>query len=186
MADCQKCGKKFPIFTISDVRAPNPLGNGYLCKKCYQPYGLVLEKYTMNLKKIDTDPMAAAWVALCYLLVAQRINLVRTLTATISGLYEKKNSWEVCRQSAMTLSAKAMPMLPSDSDGRVFVKSIFDMAEEITEPPPRAIPIQRHASPLGGPVLDIEYEAIVRSGVSIDEINKLAASLPGHQWVSPP
>jgi len=111
---------------------------------------------------------------------------VRTLTATISGIYEKKNSWEECRQKAMELATKAMSMLPSDSEGQVFVKGLLARAEEVTESPPWEIPIQLHASPLGGSVLDIEYEAIVRSGVSIDELNNLVASLPGHKWLLPP
>ena len=162
------------------------MGDEYLCKECYQPYRIVLDKYTINLKKADTDPKAAAWVALCCLLAAQRVNLVRTLTATISGIYEKKNSWEECRQKAMELATKAMSMLPSDSEGQVFVKGLLARAEEVTESPPWEIPIQLHASPLGGSVLDIEYEAIVRSGVSIDELNNLVASLPGHKWLLPP
>ncbi|MES0446872.1 MAG: hypothetical protein ABUJ92_10035, partial [Desulfobacterales bacterium] len=71
----------------------------------------------------------------------------------------------------------------SDPEGQVFVKGLLAMAEETTEFPPREIPIQVHASPLGGPILDIEYEAVVRSGVSIDELNNLVASLPGHKWL---
>lgn len=186
MANCQKCGKKFSFFTIRDERYSNPLGDEYLCKECYQPYRLVLEKYTNNLKKADTDPKGAAWVALCCLLAAQRVNLVRTLTAAISRIYEKKNSWEECRQKTIELATKAMSMLHSDPEGQVFVKGLLAMAEETTESPPREIPIQVHASPLGGPILDIEYEAIVRSGVSIDELNNLVASLPGYKWLLTP
>jgi hypothetical protein len=186
MAHCHKCRKKFPIFTIRDVRRLNPFGNGYLCEECYQPYGLVLEKYTTNLKKADTDPKAAAWVALCHLLAAQRVNLVRTLTVTIMRTSETKNSWEVCRQGAIELATKAMSMLPNDSEGQVFLKGILTKAAEITESPSREIPIQVHASPLAGSVLAIEYEAVVRSGVSINELDNLVASLPGHQWLLAP
>ena len=186
MVNCHKCGKKFPFFTIRDVRRPNPFGNGYLCEECYQPYGLVLDKYTTNLKKADTDPKAAAWIALCQLLAAQRVNLVRTLTVTIMRASETKNSWEVCRQGAIELATKAMSMLPSDSEGQMFLEGLLTKAEEIMESAPLEIPIQVHASPLGGSVLAIEYEAVVRSGVLIDELNNLVASLPGHKWLSAP
>ena len=74
-------------------------------------------------------------------------------------------------------------MLLNDSEGQVFLKRLLTKAEEITESFSREIPIQVHASPLGGSVLAIEYEAVVRSGVSIDELNNLVASLPGHQWL---
>ena len=186
MANCQKCGKKFSIFTIRDERHSNPLGDKYLCKECYQPYRLVLEKYTNNLKKVDTDPKGAAWVALCCLLAAQRVNLVRTLTVTIMGVSETKNSCEVCRQGAIELATKAMSMLPSDSEGQVFLQGLLTKAEEIMESASWEIPIQVHASPLAGSVLAIEYEAVVRSGVSIDKLNNLVASLPGHQWLLTP
>ena len=159
------------------------MGSGYLCKECYQPYGLVLEIYTTNLEKSNTDPKAAAWVALCCLLAAQRINLVRTVTSVICGINEKKNSWEMCRQRAIELATKAMSMLPSGSEGQIFVKGILTGAEEITESPQREIPIQRHASVWGDSISDIEYEALVRSGLSIDELNNLIASMPGHQWL---
>ena len=119
-------------------------------------------------------------------MAAQRVNLVRTLTAAISKIYEKKNSWEECRQKTIEIATKAISMLHSDTEGQVFVKGLLAMAEETTEPPPREIPIQIHASPLGGPILDIEHEAIVRSGVSIDELNNLVASLPGHKWLLTP
>jgi len=150
---------------------------------CYQPYGLFLDIYKTNLKKDDTDPKALSWVALCYLLAAQRVNLVRTITAAIVGLTETQNSWKVCRQRAKELTTKAMRMLAPDSEGQVFVKGLFAIAEKITKSPFREIPIQRYASVWGDSILDIEYEAVMRSGVSIDELNNLVASLPGHQWL---
>ena len=76
-----------------------------------------------------------------------------------------------------------MSMLLNDSEGQVFLKRLLTKAEEITESFSREIPIQVHANPLGGSVLAIEYEAVVRSGVSIDELNNLVASLPNHQWL---
>lgn len=183
MANCQKCGTKFPFFTIRDERHTNPLGDEYLCKECYQPYRLVLKKYTDNIKKVDTDSRGAAWVALCCLMAAQRVNLVHTLTAVISKIYEKKNSWEECRQKTIDIVTKAMSLLNSDPEGQVFLKGLLAIAEGTTESPPREMPIQVHASPLGGPIPDIEYQAIIRSGVTIDELNDLVASLPGHQWL---
>ena len=111
---------------------------------------------------------------------------MRTLTVTIMKVSETKNSWEVCRQGAIELATKAMSMLPSDSEGRVFLEGLLTKAEEITESASREIPIQVHASPLGGSVIAIEYEAVVRSGVSIDELYNLVASLPGHQWLLAP
>ena len=183
MAHCQKCRKKLPFFTIRDAGRPNPLGDGKLCPKCYQPYGFVLEIYTASLDQAATDPKAVAWVALCYLLAAKRVNLVRTITAAIVGLTETANSWEVCRQRTMELTTKAMRMLAADSEGQVFVKGLFASAEKIAKSPSREIPIQRHASVWGDSILDIEYEAVVRSGVSIDELNNLVASMPGHQWL---
>ncbi len=186
MAKCLKCGKKFPFFTIREARRPSPFGDGDLCRECYRPYGLVLGKYTTNLKKTETDPQAAVWVALCCLLAAQRVNLVRTITAALIGLTETKNSWEVCRQKAMEYLTKAMTMFSSDSDGHVFVKGLLDMAARITEPPPRKIRIQKYASVMGDTILAIEHEAIARSGVSIDDLNNCVAALPGHQWLLAP
>jgi hypothetical protein len=183
MTNCQRCRKKFPFFTIRNVRHPSPFKEGYLCKECYQPYRLVLEKYSANLKKTETNPKAAAWVALCCLLAAQRVNLVRTITAAIIGLTETKNSWEVCRRRAMELTTKAMTTLSSDSEGQVFMKKLLTMIEEIAESPHRKIPIQLYASVMGDSIKTIEYEAIVRSGISIDELNNFVASLPGHQWL---
>jgi len=80
MSTCRKCGEKFPLFTIRNAKHPSPFGDGDLCRGCYHPYSLVLRKYTANLNKTTTDPKAAAWVALCCLLAAQKINLVRTIT----------------------------------------------------------------------------------------------------------
>ncbi len=183
MASCKKCKNNFPFFTIWDVKCANPLGNGYLCKECYQPYGLVLEKYTAHLKKAYTDPKAAAWIALCYLLAAQKVNLVRTVTAAIINLTVTKRSWEVCRQKAMDLAKNAMSMLPSNSEGLLFLREVLNRSKEITKSPQREIPIQRHASVWGDSIIDIEYEAVLRSGTSIDELNKLVASLPSHHWL---
>jgi hypothetical protein len=170
MPTCQKCKEKFPFFTIIDKKYPNPLGAGYLCQKCYQPYGFALKKYTTNLEKIDSDPKAAAWVALCCLLAARRINLMRTITAAISGFVEKQNSWKVCKERAMILAAKAMSTLSCDSDGHLFLKSLYTNAKDITKP-------------FEDRILDIEYEAVVRSGVTIDEVSRFASSLPRHQWL---
>jgi hypothetical protein len=135
------------------------------------------------LDQAATDPKAVAWMALCYLLAAQRVNLVRTVTAAIVGLTETQNSWEVCRQRAMELATRAMRMLAPDSEGQVFVKGLFARAEKITKSPSREIPIQRHASVWGDTILEIEYEAVVRSGVTIDELNNFVRSMPGHQWL---
>jgi len=183
MPNCQKCEEKISFFTIRDKKYPNPLGAGYLCRKCYQPYGLVLKKYKTNLEKIDSDPKAAAWVALCCLLAARRINLMRTITASISGFVEKQNSWKVCKERAMILAAKAMSTLSCDSDGHLFLKSLYTNAKDITKPPNREMPIQRYASVFEDRILDIEYEAVVRSGVTIDEVSRFASSLPRHQWL---
>ncbi|MDH3356916.1 MAG: hypothetical protein OEM06_05605 [Desulfobacteraceae bacterium] len=185
MPNCQKCEEKISFFTIRDKKYPNPLGTGYLCRKCYQPYGLVLKKYKTNLKKIDSDPKAAAWVALCCLLAARRINLMRTITAAISGFVEKQSSWKVCKESSMILAAKAMSMLSRDSDGHLFLKALYANAKDITKPPTREIPIQRYASVFEDRILDIEYEAVVQSGVHIDEVCRFASSLPRHQWLLP-
>ncbi len=185
MPTCQKCKEKFSFFTIRDKKCPNPLGAGHLCRKCYQPYGLVFKKYTTNLKKIDSDPKAAAWVALCCLLAARRVNLMRTITAAISGFVEKQSSWKVCKERAMILATKAMSMLSRDSDGHLFLKALYTNAKDITKPPTREIPIQRYASVFEDRILDIEYEAVVRSGVTIDEVSRFASSLPRHQWLLP-
>ena len=186
MATCRKCGEKFPLFTIRNARYPSPFGDGDLCRGCYQPYGLVLGKYTANLKKTATDPKAAAWVALCCLLAAQRVNLVRTITAAMVGLTETQSSWEVCRQRAVELASKAMTMFSPDSDGRLFVKALLAMAVKINKPPPREIRIQQYASVMGDTILDIEHQALMRSGVSIDDLNNCVATLPGHQWLLSP
>ena len=183
MANCRKCKKKFPFFTIRPARHPNPLGPGYLCGGCYQPYLLVLEKYKKSLENADSNPKAAVWVVLCCLLAAQRINLVRTLTAVLCGIVETKNSWEVCRQKSIELSKKAMAMLPSDSEGRVFIQGLLNRAEEIAESPPREILIQKYGSVFGDSIIPIEYEAITRSGISMNELDDLIKSLPGHQWL---
>lgn len=183
MMNCQKCGKKFSFFTISDARHPSPSRNGYLCKKCYEPYGLVLEKYSANLKKTETDPKAAAWVALCYTLAAQRVNIVRTITAAIIGLIETHSSWEVCRQRATDLATAAMAMVSTDAEGQIFMNGLLTMIENITESPHREIRIQRYASVMGDSIQNIEYEAVMRSGISMDELNNLVVSLPGHQWL---
>ncbi len=186
MATCQKCKEKLPFFTIRDKKRRNPLGTGHLCQRCYEPYGLVIEKYKANLEKINTDPKAGAWVALCCLLAAQRINLVRTITAAISGFVETQNSWKACKESAIRLTINAISMLPCNSDGFIFLKALFTRAEGIGESPSWEIPIQRYASVFGDTIVDIEYEAVMRSGVSIDELNTLASSLPGHQWLLSP
>ena len=186
MTSCRKCGEKFPLFTIRNAKHSSPFGDGDLCRGCYHPYSLVLRKYTANLNKTTTDPKAAAWVALCCLLAAQKINLVRTITAAIVGLTETQNSWEVCRQRAVELATKAMTMFSSDSDGRIFVKALLAMAAGITKPPPRKIRIQQYASVMGDTILALEHQALVRSGVSIDDLNNCVATLPGHQWLLAP
>ncbi len=184
MAGCQNCGKKFPMLTVRDVRRPNPLGEGELCEDCYTPYGLTLEKYLANKIPAETNPKAAAWVALCYILAARRVNLKRTLVAILCDICETKNSWEVCRQRAMEFTKKAMSALPPKSQSHMFMKGLYDMAERISQPPPREIPLQVHASPLAGTVRDIGYEAVRQSGATIDELNHLVASVPGHQWLT--
>jgi hypothetical protein len=186
MANCRTCGKKFPLFTIRNVKRPNPLGGGYLCTVCHGPYGLVLETYTAALKNVQTNPKAAAWVAVCYLMAAQRVNLVRTVTAAIIGASEIQSSWEVCRQSAAKLAATAKSMLPPNAEGQGVFSWILDRVETMTKPPPRQIPIQRHASVWGDTIPDIEYEALMRSGISIDELNRYVASFPGHRWLLTP
>jgi len=185
MPICQKCKEKYPFFTIRGKKYPNPLGTGYLCRKCYQPYGLALKKYTTNLEKIDSDPKAAAWVALCCLLASRRINLIRTITAIVSGFIEKQNSWKVCKERSMFLAVKAMSMISSDSDGHLFLKALYVNAKDMTKPPTREMPIQRYASIFENKILDIEYEAVVRSGVTIDEVSRFASSLPRYQWLFP-
>ncbi|MGD8981437.1 MAG: hypothetical protein PVF42_07575 [Desulfobacterales bacterium] len=183
MPVCQKCKEKISFFTIRDKNYPNPLGPGYLCRKCYQPYGLALKKYSTNLESVDSDPKAAAWVALCYLLAARRINLIRTVIAAISGFVEKQNSWKICKEKAMILAEKAMSMLSLDSDGRLFIEALYTHAKGITKPPTREIPIQRYASVFGDRIFDIEYEAVVRSGITIDDVSRFGSSLPRHQWL---
>ena len=186
MTNCQEYSQKLPFLSIWNAKHPNPFGNGHLCNKCHQPYQLVLEKYTTHLKQVDSDPKAATWVALCCLLAAQRVNLVRTITAVLCGFIETRNSWEVCRYRAIELAKKTMAMLPLDSEGLLLVKNLLSRAEAVTEPPHREIPIRLHASVMGDRILDIEHEAIMRSGISLDDLNDLVTSLPGHQWLLAP
>ena len=183
MLACQKCKEKISFFSIRDKNYSNPLGSGHLCRKCYEPYGLVLERYTSNLKNIDADPRAAAWIALCCLLAARRINLMRTITAAISGFVEKKDSWKACKERAMILAESAMSMLSRNSDGHLFLKALYAHAKDMTKPPSWEIPIQRYASVYGDRILDIEYEALVRSGLTIDDVKRFASSLPRYQWL---
>ena len=183
MPNCQKCKGKTSFFAIRDKFYPNPLGTGHLCRKCYEPYGLVLKKYTINLEKIDSNPKSAAWVALCCILAARRINIVRTITATISGFVEKQNSWEVCRERSMILTKKAMSMPLNDSDGYIFLNALYTNAKNITEPPAWEITLQRYASVFEDKILDIEYEAVTRSGITIDEVSEFACFLPQYQWL---
>jgi len=89
----------------------------------------------------------------------------------------------MCRQRAVDLSIKAKGMLSADSEARAFVKKIQDMAVKITASPSREFSIQRYASVMGDAIRTIEYEAVLRSGVTIAELNGLVASLPGHQWL---
>jgi hypothetical protein len=159
------------------------LRDGYLCKKCYHPYGLVLEKYSVNLKKTQTDPKAAAWVALCCILAAQKVNVVRTITAAIIGITETHGSREVCLRRAAELATATMTMVSSDAEGQIFINGLLSMIENITESPEREIRIQRYASVMGDCIHEIEYEAVARSGISMDELNTLVESLPGHQWL---
>ncbi|MFC1516133.1 hypothetical protein ACFL7E_05170 [Thermodesulfobacteriota bacterium] len=186
MTTCFKCQKKFPFFTIREAKRPNPLGDGYLCETCYRPYHLVLEKYSANIKKIDTDPTAAAWVALCCHLAAKQINLERTITAVLCGVFEAESSWKVCRKKAMELAAKAMSMIPSDSNGQMFLTALFNLAEKMSTSPARELSIRLHASVMGDKVPDIEYQALLHSGVTIDELNALIQSLSGYQWLCAP
>lgn len=187
MTTCRKCGEKFPLFTIRNVRHPSPFGDGDLCRGAISLMVLSWGNTQPTLKKTaTTDPKAAAWVALCCLLAAQRVNLVRTITAAIVGLTETQSSWEVCRQRAVELATKAMTMFSPDSDGRIFVKALLAMAAKITEPPPRKIRIQQYASVMGDTILAIEHQDLVRSGVSIDDLNNCVAALPGHQWLLNP
>jgi len=159
------------------------LGDGHLCEECYLPYGLVLEKFTINLKNAHTNPKAAAWVAVCYTLAAKRVDIIRTVTAAILGITKTESSCKICRQRAIGLVTKAMSMLASDTEGQTFLKGLLNRVEDIAESPSRKIPIQRHASVWGDSILDIEYEAVVRSCISFDELNNLVTSLPGHQWL---
>jgi hypothetical protein len=110
---------------------------------------------------------------------------MRTITAAISGFVEQQNSWKFCRERAMILAEKAMSMLSRDSDGNLFLKALYLNAKDMTKPPIREIPIQRYASIFEDKILDIEYEAVVRSGVTIDEVSRFASSLPHHQWLLP-
>lgn len=186
MTTCANCQKTFPLFTIRDVKRPNPVGKGYLCETCYRPYFLVLEKYTANINKVDTDPVAAAWVALCCHLAATQINLQRTITAVLCGVFEEEYSWKICRQKAMELAVKAMSMIPSHSDGHMFLSALFNRAEKTSTSPDRELSIRLHASVMGDTVPDIEYQALLNSGVTIEELNALVKSLSGHQWLCTP
>jgi hypothetical protein len=76
-----------------------------------------------------------------------------------------------------------MTMVSSDTQGQIFMNGLLTMIKNITESPHREIQIQRYASVMGDSINDIEYEAVVRSGISMDELNNLVASLPGHQWL---
>jgi len=79
-----------------------------------------------------------------------------------------------------------MPMLPFDSEGLLLLKGLLSKAEAVTKPPHREIPIRLHASVMGDRILDIEHEAMMRSGISLDDLNDLVTSLPGHQWLLAP
>lgn len=159
------------------------MGNGHLCGMCYQPYLLFIETYISNVNNAETDPKAAAWTILCCLLVAQRINLVYTLTAVLCGIVEISNSWEVCKQTSIELAENALSRLNSDSDGQVFMQVLKNRAEVLAGSPRRQISIQKYGSVFGDVIVPIELEAIKLSGVSIDELNAFVKSLPGHPWL---
>ena len=111
---------------------------------------------------------------------------MRTITAAISGFIETQNKWKVCKERAIRLTKNAISLLPCDSDGLIFMKALFTRAEGIVDPPSREVQLQKYASVFGDTIVDIEYEAVLRSGISIDELNRLASSLPGHPWLFNP
>jgi len=85
----------------------------------------------------------------------------------------------VYRQSAAKFAATAKSILPPNAEGQGVLSGILNRVETMTESPPRQIPIQRHASVWGDTIPDIEYEALMRSGITIDELNSYVASFSG-------
>lgn len=130
VAQCIKCGAKVGFFSQKNLRS----GKGPFCKTCFVPYTAFFFTWIQQSKKSDADPQSAAWVALCHLVCAERVNVVRETKHAIGMSLEKEETWKESKKSAVEYAQKALSLLPTSSPGHPFVSALLQRAQRIAGP----------------------------------------------------
>jgi len=183
---CISCSRKIGFFDGLDLG-----GKGPYCKNCLTPFFEFLSTYEKKSEKADSDPKAAAWVAACHLLCAERVNIDYRDKNLLSGPPTAFGfTWEVSKRCAIELAKKALALLSGDDKlAKSFLHSIIKRAMSIASSAVQPFAVETTSSGWGGIlgtryVLSPESMAVQRGGMTLADLDQLLAALPGHEWLT--
>lgn len=150
----------------------------------------VLELYSQMNEQAASNPTAGAWIAVCHLLAAERVNVIDRVSGVIGGgiLKAGEPTWRVSRAEAIRCAGTAISLLGDDTEGIAFLREILTRAEGISEPGVQPTVRETEVTPglFGGAyVFRDETIAIhtLANELTMAEIKDIVKSIPGHEWL---
>jgi len=188
MAQCIECNKRVGFFKKRYTASRK----GPFCKECFRPRLAVCMLYMHQAAKAEdtgsiSNAKAAAWVALCHLVCAERVNIVRHYEHALGASLGSRSTWQASKQKAQEYAGRANALLLPNSPGKTFTQAILDRASSLQAP--RSKEVHGHSiSSSPGPLFasythTLEDVAILSGEASIADVEETLKSLPGHDWL---
>jgi hypothetical protein len=183
MANCIGCNKNLHLFEGTNLKD----GKGPYCNDCSKPFVEFFSEYNKNLEKANNDAKAAAWIAVCHLLCAEKVN-IQYITSTIG---QGELTWKKSKSKAIEFAKKAASLESSRDDNVInFFQAIISRAQLINYS--KLLPSKFSHLPPGGMsgalfphyVYNPEDVAVISGGMTITAFNALLSTLPGHEWLT--
>jgi hypothetical protein len=133
-----------------------------------------------------TDPRAAAWFALAYILCASRENHSITYKqAAFDTELETHDLWAAAKERAITNAQMAVEMLERDTPAWHFAKLVLEKAEALDN---KLIPKTHSVVKIGGyPASRLHHPAeaaLTYAQITRDQFMEFINQIPGHEWLT--
>ena len=184
MAKCIKCGEGTGLFGKHYTRAEN----GPFCKECIRPHRALEMLYLEQSRQAaEGKAHAAAWVAVCHLTCAERVNLIRDSKHASGVALASDATWQASKAKALEYVKIATEFLYKDVAGQAVLDAIRQRAMAVDGPHGAEIHAQE-GSPSAAPVFphfthSLEDWALFSGEISIGDVEKVIPTLTGHEWL---
>ena len=179
---CKTCGKILGFWS----KQYTGCRTGPFCKDCIRRHWAFAFLYG-HVGDVESGAKAVAWHALCHLVCAERVNIIRDISHVLGASSKGEPTWPASKASAIKCAREAAASLPADSPGKATMNAILERATAIDAPRGPEVHM-KEMSTSAGPIfahvtMVLDQLAITACETTIDDLVDTLESLPNHEWL---